>query len=165
MQFADLDSAAATLSPAHFAVAHVVVRLPRPLEQQDWSLKAGLQEVSAGPIGSTPLSVHRVCLLPVAEQQALAESFHNRNLFRQQKPAEELKSLAVIVDRPQGADLRVLQHPSVEDCEEADLLALGFQLQNHFLRDKSPFAHSPKTIGPVRLYRPHRSDVFLSESL
>src|ERR1700687_656319 len=164
IQFADFNATPGTTSPTQFPVAHIIKRLPRPLEEQYWSLKPRLQKVDTGPIGSTPGAL-RVFILPAPNQQALAKSLHRGKLFRQQKPAEKLKSLTIVVDRPQRADLRVLQDPSVEDCEEAHLFMQGFEFENHLLRDKNALTHSPKTVGSLRLYGSHRGDVFLSESL
>ena len=59
----------------------------------------------------------------------------------------------------------MLQNPGIEDGEQTDLLALGFEIQNHPLCVLHGFAHPAKTIGTFGLHRPHGCDVLLCQGV
>src|SRR5882757_5020954 len=111
IELADFDAAGGTNSPPHLRIADIVVRLPRPLEQEYGSLKLRLREPFTRPIHTIPPTVHSVPGLPIPGKQAFDKSLRSRKPYPLWKTAENPQSLPIIVHRPEDADLRVLQYP------------------------------------------------------
>src|SRR5882672_5047116 len=161
IELADFDAPGGTNSPAHLRIADIVVRLPCPLEQEYGSLKLRLAELFTRPIRTIPPTVQSVPGLPVLKKQAFDKSLRSGKPYLPWKTAENLQSLSIIVHRPEDADLRVLQYPGVENCENTYLLVPGLEFENDLLRDHNALTHSSQAVRSVRLNGSHRGNAFL----
>src|SRR6266404_6036154 len=163
--FTDVHSSQGAVCPAHLWIANAKVRLAGSLKQEHRSVKARSLEVLPRPIRVPPAisviyAIARNGRYPPANCPA-----HGSPLLIHGKSAQSSKSLVIVVDGPQRANLGILKDPGIKNSKQCYLFAFRFQLENNVLCDQHPETHGAQAVGSVGLYRSHRRDVLLRQCL
>src|SRR5581483_2469480 len=149
-----LDRSGGSRSPTEKRVVDVVEGLLRGFEHGDLSRVLRRNEVFARPISFRPQARCRIRPVTIFCPPAKRAPF----LLPRTSP-EPFQSSRVIVDSPQEPILTILQHPSVKNSQQADLLTFSLQKTCHIESNPGSFTHAAKVVRPARLDFPHLANV------